>query len=669
MAIQLGQADLNGIGTVTSTGRVAYVGAADLVGEGILIGDTRTIVGIATIIAVGNKFVGTTVPTFLDGTGSIEGAPVVDYEAASSLQGRAWVSAVATVEDSGVIPFMRTRHKAYQVNPEDATIGQVLTADGLGDADWEDSAGDISGSGTDKYVAFFDGTKSIAGSANLQWDGKMLWFDRVADYPWGSGYPPDIGIQSQRPAIGICQDRGASQLTVVLYMEESDETIKLAWTPFRGVGYGGDETDWGYDGKVDVISIEPGIGWIGIGKGQIGSSFRLQIFDDNSKVKLNEVGQSHLVLSGDTTHTLALCLRVDTTNEIGQIQAYSGYDTVTELVLQPIGGNVGIGATPTANMAGLSIEAGLLTLKERTTPTADADYGKLYTKSDNVLYFQDGAGVEQNILTDIDGGDRDYTDENYVADDQTFTASIDAIDQQLVESWQAAGETWGYSVADDPTFTFLASGDLTSKYSAGMKIKLTQTTVKYFIITKVVYSSPFTYVTMYGGTDYDLTSATITLPYYSSQKAPYGFPLDPAKWTIKSTKTSPGTQSSPTADTWYNIGSFSISVPIGAWSLDYQLIARSIKSAATVVAVYTTLSKVNNAADDDEMTCMDHLKVITSTSWLTSYQMCSRSKFVTRTIKTTYYLLNKTNETGMAEIGYRGGTVGDSVIRAVCAYL
>ena len=60
-------------------------------------------------------------------------------------------------------------------------------------------------------------------------------------------------------------------------------------------------------------------------------------------------------------------------------------------------GKLGVGLTPTANMSGVSIEAGLLTLKETTTPTADTNYGKIYTKSDNKLYFQDGAGAEHEI--------------------------------------------------------------------------------------------------------------------------------------------------------------------------------------------------------------------------------------------------------------------------------
>jgi len=40
---------------------------------------------------------------------------------------------------------------------------------------------------------------------------------------------------------------------------------------------------------------------------------------------------------------------------------------------------------------------GYLGLKETTTPTATASYAKVYTKSDNKLYFQDGAGVEHEL--------------------------------------------------------------------------------------------------------------------------------------------------------------------------------------------------------------------------------------------------------------------------------
>jgi len=40
---------------------------------------------------------------------------------------------------------------------------------------------------------------------------------------------------------------------------------------------------------------------------------------------------------------------------------------------------------------------GQLFLKECTTPTAETNYGALYTKNDNKLYFQDGAGAEHEV--------------------------------------------------------------------------------------------------------------------------------------------------------------------------------------------------------------------------------------------------------------------------------
>jgi len=45
---------------------------------------------------------------------------------------------------------------------------------------------------------------------------------------------------------------------------------------------------------------------------------------------------------------------------------------------------------------GVSVE-GAISIKEVTTPAADAGYGQVYTKADNKLYFQDGAGVEHEL--------------------------------------------------------------------------------------------------------------------------------------------------------------------------------------------------------------------------------------------------------------------------------
>jgi len=91
---------------------------------------------------------------------------------------------------------------------------------------------------------------------------------------------------------------------------------------------------------------------------------------------------------------------VATINAPENIRFFTATDHVTTSGVQRMRidslGNVAIGVDPLAN-AQLTIENGKLALKETTTPSADADYGKIYTKSDNKLYFQDGAGVEHEV--------------------------------------------------------------------------------------------------------------------------------------------------------------------------------------------------------------------------------------------------------------------------------
>ncbi len=76
-------------------------------------------------------------------------------------------------------------------------------------------------------------------------------------------------------------------------------------------------------------------------------------------------------------------------------------------------GSVGIGtANPSIN-ADLTLENGIINIKETTTPNADVDYGKIYTKNDNKLYFQDGDGVEHEIQMAGSVPTPHYIGENY----------------------------------------------------------------------------------------------------------------------------------------------------------------------------------------------------------------------------------------------------------------
>lgn len=92
------------------------------------------------------------------------------------------------------------------------------------------------------------------------------------------------------------------------------------------------------------------------------------------------------------------------------------------------------------------------------------------------------------------------------------------------DGWIAETNTWTYSSATANSGVFTISGDHTSRLTKGMKVKYTQTTLKFGVITSVSYSSPNTSVAITGGTDYVLANAAISSPYYSYGDRPALFP-------------------------------------------------------------------------------------------------------------------------------------------------
>ena len=245
------------------------------------------------------------------------------------------------------------------------------------------------------------------------------------------------------------------------------------------------------------------------------------------------------------------------------------------------------------------------------------------------------------------------------------TKKVTVLSLGIANGWIPAGETWTYASADDPTYTFTIAGvDLTGKYSAGMRVKLTNDgSVKYFIITKVAFSTNTT-ITVYGGTDYDLADSAITLPYYSTQKAPYGFPLDPLKWTESLSSTTNRATATPTQNTWYNAES--LSIPIGAWLIDYSCLMECYDTSATVVDTQVTFSTANNSESDTGFSDAYYYSGASAT--LDVMVPANKSKHLTIATKATYYLNYRTTTSGIAEVGIKGSRKA-TTIRAICAYL
>ena len=244
------------------------------------------------------------------------------------------------------------------------------------------------------------------------------------------------------------------------------------------------------------------------------------------------------------------------------------------------------------------------------------------------------------------------------------TQKITLANLGIIDGWIPLGACT-YESSDDPTYTFSFASDMTAILSAGMKIKLTDSGTQYFIITAVgAYSGGKTIITGYGGTDYDLSTGAITNPYYSTQKAPFGFPLSPAKWTVEVTETNQNTQTSPTNGTWYNLGSISINIPIGVWRTYYKAMIATDAPSGFEISVWSTLSTANNSESDDKWTSIIYQEGDAATA-VSVYN----ENFLSLAAKDTYYLNSKTTSYDSVSYIRFYGNLGTTVIRAVCAYL
>lgn len=233
--------------------------------------------------------------------------------------------------------------------------------------------------------------------------------------------------------------------------------------------------------------------------------------------------------------------------------------------------------------------------------------------------------------------------------------------------WLSAGEDWTFASADSPTFTFTISGDKSAKYSPGMRIRIDQSGIKYFIITSVSYSSPDTTITVYGGTDYTMTSATIESPCYSMLKAPVGFPLSPTKWSVSLVDSVDRYQNNPVKDTVYNPGSLSITLPIGVWNVFFQVVSVCAAASGAYTDIYSGLSTSLSSFNNQSLRGRTYLA--TNGGGGISIGNITRSTILTLTSRTTYYVLCMTDLENQLLIGFNGAADASTEVLAICAYL
>ena len=257
-----------------------------------------------------------------------------------------------------------------------------------------------------------------------------------------------------------------------------------------------------------------------------------------------------------------------------------------------------------------------------------------------------------------------------VPNDARITTAETDIDN-LQTGWNPAGETWTYASVDDPTGNITISGDKTTKYSLGMRIKFTNGGNTIFgIVTKIAYSSPNTTLTFLHEIDptdslalHLMADSAITDNYASCSKSPCGFAIDEEKWSLIVIDTTDKSQSTPAGGTWYNLGGLNIIVPIGNWKLRYKVIVQNGASGSIVDRYFkTTFSTTNNSQTIAKFTCaiaIPAVKFLRNTFILEDTYLA--------TAKTPIYL-NSMSETAVDVIS-NNGSAGATILKAVCTYL
>ena len=295
-----------------------------------------------------------------------------------------------------------------------------------------------------------------------------------------------------------------------------------------------------------------------------------------------------------------------------------------------------------------------------TNKTIDGDNNTVQDLPYNAIKSTSRSGLDDKIIT----GTPNTTNLGLVQ----WNSDGDAVDSLIKPSaietgWIDSGETWTYASADDPTYTFTVAADVTTKYSVGMKLKLTQGTVKYFIITAIsAFTGGNTTITVYGGTDYDLADSAISANAYSMMRTPVGFPMSPNKWTVSLINNN-NPEGAIAQNVWTNLGSVSISIPIGVWDVTFTVSSMYSYLNGTGTSFKATLSTANNSESDPSFIigfggdgATATLNAVNGTG--------TRRKILEITSKTTYYVNFTQTKAGTNYVG-----CSQRYVLATCAYL
>lgn len=263
-------------------------------------------------------------------------------------------------------------------------------------------------SGGGSYIESSINTETLAATKTLVvTDLVFQWFDP-------DGADRDVNLPAEADSadlIFFIYNTANSAGENLIIKNDSSATIATLGPRMLGI-FGCNGTDWKFENDLgifyDAVNEKIGIG-------VLNPDSLLQIkndswlsgknFADTAAVNMFKVDANDEIIVGGT---LVLGATLEFTEDNGpgtrtdmpvSTSAVAGAEMS---YTDKVDGDNGITVYAEADGAGgiqnpkIIVHSGL-NLKEITTPTAKADYGAIYTKTDNKLYFQDGGGTEHEV--------------------------------------------------------------------------------------------------------------------------------------------------------------------------------------------------------------------------------------------------------------------------------
>jgi hypothetical protein len=186
--------------------------------------------------------------------------------------------------------------------------------------------------------------------------------------------------------------------------------------------------------------------------------------------------------------------------------------------------------------------------------------------------------------------------------------------------------------------------------------------VEYGIITNASYSLPNTTLTIFTGTDYNIPNGALANFYYSSTRAPYGFPGGD-KWLVDALVRVSVAVAIGATGTWFDTN-HKLSVPTGAWKLMHEGAYSQANSSNGSTQLSTTLTGATAGRLTDLATYL--FNTVASAGYIVT---AHREKSINISAQEIYTLQAWVGAGAGSITAPIRGDVADSYIKAECLYL